>query len=101
MERHEIPEFVAAIVAAGSNICAIGPAHYCLGDDDEATDQVRRTVNAIVERYGDRTHLLLEIVEYLQMRGRFIDIPDSDCSMLFAGTPPVSTDHRENLATGE
>ncbi|CAN7657794.1 hypothetical protein LJR030_002029 [Rhizobium sp. LjRoot30] len=100
MERHEIPEFVAAIIAAGSNICAIGPAHYCLGDDEETSDEVRQNVNAIVQRYGERSHLLMEIVQYLQLRGRAIDIPAPDCSMLFAGIP-IPADHRSAVTAGE
>lgn len=100
MKRHEIPEFVAAIIAAGSNICAIGSAHYCLGDDEDVSDEVRRNVNEVIERFGDRSHLLLDIAQYLQLRGRCIDVLDPDCSMLFAGTP-MSSNHPELMETGE
>ena len=72
------------------NACAIDDeAHE---GEDEAT--------YFIERFGDRSHLLLDIAQYLQLRGRCIDVPDPDCSMLFAGTP-MSSNHPELMATGE
>jgi hypothetical protein len=77
MEQHQIPGFVADIVAAGGNIFAIGDAHYCIVENDQDSADVKQKVNSVLKRFGDRNHLRSEIVQYLQVRGLSIDLDEA------------------------
>ncbi|MBC7152372.1 MAG: hypothetical protein H5U22_23635 [Rhizobium sp.] len=77
MERHQIPQFVADIIAAGGNIFAVGAAHYCIVEDDQNSDEVTQNVNSALKRFGDRNDLRLEIVQYLQVRGLSIELDEA------------------------
>jgi S-adenosylmethionine:tRNA-ribosyltransferase-isomerase (queuine synthetase) len=77
MEWHQIPQFVADIIAAGGNIFAVGTAHYCIVEDDQNSDEVTQNVNSALKRFGDRNHLRLEIVQYLQDRGLSFELDEA------------------------
>lgn len=74
MRQEDIPAFVAAIVEAGFEICAIGDAHYCLSGEDDDDPDARERINRISRSFGSREHLLPEIVQYLRQHGRSIDL---------------------------
>ncbi|UCI34923.1 hypothetical protein FJW03_00765 [Mesorhizobium sp. B4-1-4] len=72
MKADDIPAFVAQVIAARCDICAIGHYGYVLGEPREtgaAEDELRR----INEEFGDRDYLLPEIVTYLRSLGRYLD----------------------------
>lgn len=73
MKSNEISDFVAELIAAGCDICAVGHDMYVIGDGDlvpDATEEVRR----IGEKYGDRDALKLEIATYLCSMGRCVEV---------------------------
>ncbi|WP_352942786.1 hypothetical protein [Mesorhizobium sp. M0809] len=74
MKASEIPAFVDKVIEAGCDICAIGHLGYSLGDVDGKVPW--RKVKRIVEEFGDRDHLLPEIVAYLRSIARYIE-PES------------------------
>ena len=73
MQANDIPAFVADVIDAGCDICAIGHDGYVLGDLEEM-DAARDELARINELYGDRDFLRLEIVVYLRTLGRYLDI---------------------------
>ncbi|NTH14227.1 hypothetical protein G6L99_19075 [Agrobacterium rhizogenes] len=79
MTEDEIPAFVAA--EAGCDICAVGRGGYVLGDVDLSSYAYERALpkpEAIDERFGDRGHLLHEIVAYLRSLGRYLDLDSQE-----------------------
>ncbi|MER9580763.1 hypothetical protein [Mesorhizobium sp. M0276] len=74
LKASEIPAFVDKVIEAGCDSCAIGHLGYSLGDVDGKAPW--RKVKRIVEEFGDRDHLLPEIVAYLRSIGRYIE-PES------------------------
>ncbi|MFN3506220.1 MAG: hypothetical protein ACK4ZU_02005 [Allorhizobium sp.] len=72
MRADDIPRFVAELIDAGSPICAVGREFYVIGDSDIPEDH-GKAVWTICDRYGERDHLILEIVAYLRSIGRFVD----------------------------
>lgn len=73
MKASNIPAFVVDVIEAGSDICAVGPESYVIGDldgQDAAIEELKR----IGERYGDRAPLKLEIIAYLWSIGRYIEL---------------------------
>jgi len=80
MREDEIPDFVQGVIATGCDICAIGDDRYFFGDADLPPDVYEATepeLARIESRYGDRDHLLLEIVEYLHSIGRSYALPQN------------------------
>ncbi|WP_353036247.1 hypothetical protein [Mesorhizobium sp. M1328] len=75
MKASEIPAFVDKMIEAGCDICAIGELGYSAGDVDRKVPW--RKVRRIVEEFGDRDHLLPEIVAYLRSIGRYIELSSS------------------------
>ncbi len=73
MAASEIPAFVADVIAAGCNICAVGHDKYVLGDIEEQ-DRAKDELDRILVKYGNRDPLKLEIVSYLWSIGRFIEV---------------------------
>ncbi|MCQ7029680.1 hypothetical protein MRO55_24570, partial [Escherichia coli] len=73
MREDQIPDFVRELLAIGCDICAIGDAHYVIGDTD-MTPKARRAAKSelgrIEREYGDRDHLRSQIASYLQSIGR-------------------------------
>ncbi|WP_352625661.1 hypothetical protein [Mesorhizobium sp. M0578] len=75
MKASEIPAFVDKVIEAGCDICAIDHLGYSLGDVDGKVPW--RKAKRIVEEFGDRDHLLPEIVAYLRSIGRYIELSSS------------------------
>ncbi|MCZ8158891.1 MAG: hypothetical protein O9256_03265 [Rhizobiaceae bacterium] len=73
MRKDEIPSFVSELIDAGAPICAVGRELYVIGDID-LPDAQAEVVWEICNRYGERDHLILEIVAYLRSVGRFLDL---------------------------
>lgn len=73
MQKDDIPSFISELVDAGAPVCAVGRELYVIGDADLSEDQAK-TVWEICDRYGERDHLILEIVAHLRSIGRFIDL---------------------------
>jgi len=85
MSSDQIGSFVDDVIATGCEITAIAGVGYVIGDadlSDEQFEAVAPELNRIIERYGDRDHLLEEITAYLVSIGRFVSVPPS----LDAGT---------------
>lgn len=74
MKSSEIPDFVAEMIAAGCDICAVGHYTYVAGDMDPS-EPAMNEVKRIGEKYGDTDHLRQEIVNYLWSIGRYIEVP--------------------------
>lgn len=73
MQADKIPAFVADVIGAGCDICAIGHDRYVLGDIEEM-HAARDELSRINELYGDRDFLRREIVAYLRSLGRYLDV---------------------------
>ena len=73
MNVHEIPSFVAEVIAAGCDINAVGNYMYVLGDVDEQ-QEAKEELRRIAQRYGNRASLKSEIITYLRSIGRFVDV---------------------------
>lgn len=73
MRKDDIPSFVSELVDAGAPICAVGREVYVIGDVDLA-DEKADVIWEICNRYGERDHLILEIVAHLRSVGQFIDV---------------------------
>lgn len=73
MREDDIPSFVSELVDAGVPICAVGHELYVIGDVD-LPDEHAEVAWEICHRYGERDHLILEIVAYLRSVGRFLDV---------------------------
>ena len=73
MKASEIPAFVDEVIEAGCNICAVGHDKYVLGDIEEQ-DRAKDELDRILEKYGNRDPLKLEIISYLWSIGRFIEV---------------------------
>lgn len=76
MLEREIPAFVEDVINTGCDICAIGHKYYTIGDADlpkEKIDAVTAQLVRVMGKYGDRNHLILEIVAHLRSLGRYID----------------------------
>lgn len=68
MTSDQIPQFVAEILATGCSIYAVNRSIYVIAEfavPEELSESVSNEVNAICERYGNRSHLQLEIAAYL------------------------------------
>lgn len=81
MRETDIPAFVQEVAATGCNICAIGPAHYFLGDADVPRGKRRglyKKLKDIDARFGSRDHLRRKIALYLRSIGRFVYAPSPE-----------------------
>ncbi|TIV10726.1 MAG: hypothetical protein E5W02_20125 [Mesorhizobium sp.] len=77
MQEKNIPAFVQAVVVSGCDIHAIGHWGYVFGDGDLSPAQQRAIVPQlrwIAETYGERDHLMHEIIPYLRSIGRCVEI---------------------------
>jgi hypothetical protein len=77
MRKDEIPDFIAEIIATGCPISAVGHYMYVFAEIDlpeEDIDRVSAEVQEICEFYGERDHLLPDIVAHLRSLGRYIEI---------------------------
>ena len=77
MRELDILAFVQAVVDTGCDICAVGHRGYTIGDVDLPRDRreaVALKLREIDEKFGDRDHLLPEIVAHLRFLGRYIEI---------------------------
>lgn len=68
----DVPQLVDALVAASPDVYAIGDENYCVIDLDRP--EANAKIEAILEEFGPRDHLLLDIVECLRSRGRFVTV---------------------------
>jgi hypothetical protein len=78
MTSSEIPAFVADIASTGCDITAVPGVGYIVGDADlpkAVYRKVQPELRRIVERYGERDHLLEEITAYLISIGRCYPLP--------------------------
>ncbi|AOG10836.1 hypothetical protein BSY240_2270 [Agrobacterium sp. RAC06] len=73
MQMDDIPSFVSELVDAGVPICGVGRELYVIGDPN-LPDEKAEVVWEICNRYGERDHLILEIIAYLRSTGRFLDV---------------------------
>lgn len=81
MREKDIPAFVQEVAATGCNICAIGPAHYFLGDADVPRGKRRglyKKLKDIDARFGSRDHLRNKIASHLRSIGRYVDAPSPE-----------------------
>lgn len=81
MLESEIPAFVDEVIKTGCDICAFGHKHYAIGDADlpkDKIDEVTVKLYRIQGKFGDRDHLILEIIAHLRSLGRYIDSPYID-----------------------
>ena len=77
MKEDEIPSFVAAIVATGCDICAIGHENYVICEADlspEELEDMSSRLAAIEEIFGERDFLKNQIAAYLRSVGRYVDL---------------------------
>lgn len=77
MQEKDISAFVQAVVEIGCDIHAIGHWGYVFGDGDLTPAQQRAIVPQlrwIAETYGERDHLMDEIIAYLRSIGRYVEI---------------------------
>ncbi|MER9221922.1 hypothetical protein NKI48_23835 [Mesorhizobium sp. M0644] len=78
MQEKDIPAFVQSVVDLGCNICAVGHFGYVFGDADlppAQLDAIEPQVRWIEETYGERDHLMAEIIAYLRSIGRYVEVP--------------------------
>lgn len=76
MREEDIPAFVQEVAATGCHICAVGPAHYAMGDTDVPRGKRRglyKKLREIDARYGNRDHLRNKIASHLRSIGRYVD----------------------------
>lgn len=73
MKSNEIPDFVAEMIAAGCDICAVGHYTYVAGDMDPS-EAAMNEVKRISEKFGDCDALRQEIADYLWSIGRYIEV---------------------------
>lgn len=81
MREDQIPDFVREVAATGCDICAVGDDSYVFGDadlPDDVFEAIEPELDRISEVYGERDHLLPEIVEYLHSIGRSYPPPSPD-----------------------
>ena len=79
MRELDIPAFVQAVVDTGCDISAVGHQGYTIGDVDLPPDEreaVALKLAEINQHFGDRDHLLPEIVAHLRFLGRYIEITE-------------------------
>ena len=77
MRKDQIPKFVAEVIATGCPISAVGHDMYVFAEIDlpeEDVDRVAEEVQEICDRYGDRDHLLLDIVAHLRSLGGYVEM---------------------------
>ncbi|MER8816310.1 hypothetical protein [Mesorhizobium sp. M0965] len=78
MQEKDIPTFVQSVVDLGCDICAVGHFGYVFGDVDLPPAQreaIQPQLRLIDETYGERDHLMAEIIAYLRSIGRYIEVP--------------------------
>lgn len=78
MQEDQIPDFVREVAATGCDTCAVGNESYAFGDadlPDDIYEAIERKLDRISDVYGDRDHLLPQIVEYLHSIGRSYSPP--------------------------
>ncbi|CUX72358.1 MULTISPECIES: hypothetical protein [Agrobacterium] len=68
----DVPQLVDALIDASPDIAAIGDDMFCVIDLDRPDANAK--IEAILEEFGPRDHLLLDIVACLKNRGRFISL---------------------------
>ncbi|UCM24055.1 MULTISPECIES: hypothetical protein [Ensifer] len=73
MDASEIPAFVFDVIEAGCDICAVGHDSYVIGEIDEQI-QASRTLDRVLEKYGNRDRVRWQIVAYLWSIGRFVEL---------------------------
>lgn len=91
MDVNDIPAFVKDVIETGCNITAVGDRSWLCGDADlpEAESlALQPRLEAINQRYGERTHLKAEIIAYLISIGRVYRLKDD---------PDVPSDWRVRL----
>lgn len=69
----DVPQLVDALIAASPDVAAVGDDMYCVIDLDRP--DANKKIEAILDEFGPRDHLLLDIVACLKERGRFVEIP--------------------------
>ncbi|WP_199202268.1 hypothetical protein [Mesorhizobium sp. 113-3-3] len=77
MQEKDISAFVQAVVDIGCDIHAIGLLGYIFGDGDLTPAKQRAIVPQlrwITKTYGERDHLMDEIIAYLRSIGRYVEI---------------------------
>ncbi|BAB52584.1 hypothetical protein [Mesorhizobium japonicum] len=77
MQEKVISAFVQAVVEIGCDIHAIDHLGYVFGDGDLTPAKQRAIVPQlrwIAETYGERDHLMDEIIAYLRSIGRYVEI---------------------------
>jgi hypothetical protein len=77
MTEEDIPAFVEAIIETGCNICAIGQVGYVIGDVDlpwRRQEEIAPRLREISETFGDRDHLMPQIIAYLRSIGRYVEV---------------------------
>ncbi|EHK56781.1 hypothetical protein [Allomesorhizobium alhagi] len=77
MKEEDIPAFVQAVVDTGCNICAIGHVGYVIGDVDlpwSQQEEIQPRLREISETFGERDHLMPQIIAYLRSIGRVIEV---------------------------
>lgn len=77
MKSDEIPDYVAEMIAAGCDICAVGHFTYVTGDMNPS-EAARNKVERIGEKYGDRDPIRQEIATYLWSIGRYVEVASED-----------------------
>ena len=91
MDVKDIPAFVRDVVETGCKITAVGDHSWLFGDADLPGPEslaLQPQLEAINERYGERTHLKAEIIAYLTSVGRVYRMKDD---------PDLPSDWRERL----
>ena len=77
MRKDQIPDFIEEIIATGCPITAVGHDMYVFAEIDapeEDVDRIAEEIQVICDRYGERDHLLPEIVAHLRSLGRSYDL---------------------------
>lgn len=78
MREDQIPDFVREIAATGCDIRAVYDDAYVIADADLPEDiyqEIEPELRRIDKAYGERDHLLLQIVQYLHSIGRSFPPP--------------------------
>lgn len=99
MRKEQIPDFIRAVVATGCDICAVGPRHFVIDDNNlprKLSRPAKLQLERIEEEFGSRDHLRGEIAAYLYAIGRGYQPPEAATIEATAGSLPdnPSGEHR-------
>ncbi|MCZ8158954.1 MAG: hypothetical protein O9256_03590 [Rhizobiaceae bacterium] len=79
MSEEQIPAFIDELLATGCPVYAVGQKAYVIAEfavPECLRSSTSERVNKICQRFGERDHLILQIVHHLWSIGRGIQVVD-------------------------